>query len=112
VGAGAAAAASVMSLSVDVLEGRALLEQLVGLLDLAIDDGLEGRGGCAPTSWFPLMKNVGVPFAPAAVPTLESWSTSALILGSSQSFLKRAMLRPAASAYFSMSARASAVLFS
>src|SRR3954468_10462244 len=58
------------------------------------------------------MKNVGVPFAPAAVPAFESWSTSDLILGSSQSFLNLPALSPTSPAYFSMSARVSAVLFS
>ena len=59
--------------------------------------------GCAPTTSRPLMKNVGVPLAPAAVPAFLSCSTSSLIFGSSQSFLNFATFSPTSPAYFSIS---------
>jgi hypothetical protein len=55
-------------LLVDVLQRRPLLDQLVGLLDLVVDDLLERVLRLRADQLAPLMKNVGVPLAPAAVP--------------------------------------------
>ena len=68
---GGASGGLLHQLLVDVLERRPLLDELVGLLDLLVDDLLElVEAGCAPTSSRPLMKKVGVPLAPTAVASL------------------------------------------
>src|SRR6185436_15022522 len=64
--------------------------------------------GCAPTTFVPLMKKVGVPVAPTAAPSLASESTLSLNLPESSAALNLAMLRPSSSAYFSSDGRSSA----
>src|SRR4051795_8926169 len=69
---------------------------------------LKASNGWAPTTLVPLMKNVGVPVAPTAAPSLASASTLSLNLPESSAALNLPMFRPSSSAYFSSDGRSSA----
>src|SRR5216683_2420372 len=69
---------------------------------------LNASRDCAPTSLRPLMKNVGVPSAPAQVASVASAVIWASNFFESRAALNFDMSRPSSAAYFSNEARSSA----